>query len=160
MGGCAQASRVKHSNREVTITAQTCLPSRHLSHHREGGFEAKNPAGYTSDANKLQVGSQWQAKQCSLNFPKGPPKMMTEVYCWPAIATASSLTLPNLKYKKLLWGSYSTATGILPSVSTDWSHMGNLSTSLNNQRWHKFELCFRILMLGSTPTPLSRKNSL
>lgn len=74
-----QANRVKNSNTEVTMAAQTLpitqapatnrgsVENLHTYHptltHTEEGTGAKNLAGYTSDASKLQAGKQWQAKQ-------------------------------------------------------------------------------------------------
>ena len=42
--------------------------------HGEEGVGMQIPAGYTSEASKMQAGEQWQAKQRPLNFAMGPPK--------------------------------------------------------------------------------------
>lgn len=68
-----QASRVKNSNTKVTMATQT-QPTTFIPTHREGGARGEKSGRLQSDANKLQVGSQWHTKQRSVNFAKRPGK--------------------------------------------------------------------------------------
>lgn len=68
-----QASRVKNSNTKVTMATQT-QPTTFIPTHREGGARGEKSGRLQSDANKLQVGSQWHTKQQSVNFAKRPGK--------------------------------------------------------------------------------------